>query len=891
MNSTKQAKNLTQPDLYRRNSNKTLLFFIVIFLITGYSCSTKKNTFVRRTFHNITGHYNMYWNGRESYREGVEQLSESVKDNYNKILPVYNYGTESDAQSMNPFMDRAIEKASVNIQRHSMFFNRKEYVRWIDDSYMMIGLGYFYKQEYNKAKRTFEFIINEYKKNDIKYDAMLWLGNSYNQMGKYKRAQSVLDNLENEIDKNPKVSSKVVKMLPLVKADLYILQEKYSQAKEPLMDALYLRQKKNVDARVRFILGQIFQQEEEFYKASEYYRQVVKKNPPYEMAFNAAINLARSYDTRYGDNSKDIVKQLNKMLKEDKNLEFRDQIYFALAEVAFKEEKDTLAIQHLQKSVATSKTNNFQKATSALKLAQTYFFVPEYELAQAYYDTAIQVLPEDFPDYKNIKGLSLYLTELVDNLITIELQDSLQHLAIISEDERNAIIDQIIEDVIEEEKIQKELDELQLLAGNTNTGSSPAISGISGGEWYFYNETAKTYGLSEFKKKWGNRMLEDNWRLSNKKAVFDPDSEELAALQDSIPGDSTTFVTKDPHTREYYLKDIPFTEEQQVISDSLIEGAYYHLGFIYKDKLIDSPKAIESFETLLERYPLHKNRLQVYYQLYRLFTNAENFEKAEIYKNLIIEQYPESDYARLLLDPDFYKELEARRNLAQTLYDETYEHYEAQRYYTVYSNCNRALTEFDEPPELLAKFEYLRAISLGKIEVVDSLQVALEKLVMKYPSSEVTPLAQNILDYLKDPNDTTNTKKQEEVIDVSIYEFKPSSKQIFALVVSEDKINSNALKVRISDFNKKYYSLLNLSITNILLDAKTHFVMVGNFNTVDEAMNYYNAIITNEYVYANLTEDDYDGFVIAQENYPIFYKDKDIKKYLAFFRQNYFNEQ
>lgn len=162
---------------------------------------------------------------------------------------------------------------------------------------------------------------------------------------------------------------------------------------------------------------------------------------------------------------------------------------------------------------------------------------------------------------------------------------------------------------------------------------------------------------------------------------------------------------------------------------------------------------------------------------------------------------------------------------------------------------------------------------------------------MKYPSSEVTPLAQNILDYLKDPNDTTNTKKKEEVIDVSIYEFNKNSKQIFALVVSEDKINVNALKVRISDFNKKYYSLVNLSITNILLDATTNFVMVGNFNTIDEAMNYYNAIINNEYVYANLEESDYDGFIIAQENYPVFYKDKDIKKYLAFFKQNYFNEQ
>ena len=877
--------------MYRWNSNKTLFLLLVIFLLTGYSCSTKKNTFTRRLYHNLTGHYNMFWNGRESYREGVDQLERSVKDNYNKILPVYNYGTESDAQAMNPFMDRAIEKASVNIQRHSMDFNRKEYVRWIDDSYMLIGLGYFYKQEYSKARRTFEFIINEYKNNEIKYEAMLWLGNSYNQMGKYKRAQSVLDKLSNELDKNPKISSKVTKMLPLVRANLYILQEKYQQAKEPLIDALFLRQKRLTDARVRFILGQIFQEEEEYYKASGYYRQVIKKNPPYEMAFNAAINLARSYDTRYGDNSKDIVKKLNKMLKEDKNLEFRDQIYFALADIAFKEENDSLAIQYLKNSVATSKSNNFQKATSALKLAKIYFFIPEYELAQAYYDTAIQVLPEDYPDYKNIKGLSMYLTDLVDNLLTIETQDSLQRLANMSEEKRNAIIDKIIENVIQEEKKQKELDELKLLAGNTNTGASNIMGGPSGGEWYFYNNTAKSFGLTEFRKKWGNRKLEDNWRLSDKKAIIEASQEELLTQLDSIPGDSSIIVSNDWHTREFYLQDIPFTEAQLIISDSLIEEAYYNLGFIYKDKLVDNPKAIESFETLLERFPMNKNRLQVYYQLYRLYTNDENFDKAEIYKNLIIEQYPESDYAKLLLDPDYYKELEAQLNLAQTLYDETYEHYEAQRYYTVYSNSTRALKEFDGPPEILAKFEYLRAISLGKIEVVDSLQLALENLVVKYPDSEVTPLAQNILDYLKDPSDTASTKEPEEVIDVSIYEFNPNSKQIFGLVVADNKININALKVRISDFNKKYYSLENLSITNILLDASTHFVMVGNFNTIDRAMNYYNAIITNEYVYANLTEDDYDGFVIAQENYPVFYKDKDVKKYLAFFRQNYFIEQ
>jgi tetratricopeptide (TPR) repeat protein len=840
----------------------------------------------------------MFWNGRESYREGVMQSKKTVKDNYNKILPVYNYGTEQEAQALNPYMDKAIEKASLNVEEHSMFFNRREYVKWIDDSYLLIGQAYFYKQDYNKARRTFEFVANEYKYNDIKFTALLWLAKAYNQLGQYKRAQSVLDNLQNEIDKTPKAPEEVIMELPLVRAQMFLLQEKFSQAKDPLRDALFLRQKRLMDARARFILAQIYQKEEEYYRASEYYREVIKRNPPYEMAFNAAINLAQSYDARYDESSKDIVKNLQKMLKEDKNIEYQDQIYYALADISFKDSLDSLAIKYLRLSVASSVSNDYQKAKSALKLGDIYFQVPEYQLAQAYYDTAVQVLPDDYPNKEAIELRTTYLTELVENLIVVIEQDSLQKLAAMNEEDRNTIIDKLIEKVIEEEKLQKEKEELmalQQLAGNNTSQSTAFASGPGQGSWYFYNPAALSNGLSEFKKKWGSRKLEDNWRLSNKKTIFDDTEEQLAINVDSTYTDSTGAViavtSNDPHTREYYLQNVPLTEPQMEASNELIELALFNLGFIYKDKLNNYTKSIESFESLNNRFPDHENLLQSYYQLYRNFVILENQEQADYYKNLIIDQFPDSDYARILLDPEYYKELEAQKNLALTLYQETYDHYEAGHFYTVYSNSTRAFTEFEKPEELLAKFEYLRALSLGKIEVVDSLQSALEQLVIKYPDSEVTPLAQNILDYLKGPIDSTGTAVEpEEVIDVSIYSFNPRSKQIFALVASGPGININALKIRISDFNKKYYSIENISITNLLIDKTTHLVMVGNFNTVDDAMRYYNAIMSNDYVFANMDTEQYDGFVITQENYPILYKDKDLKKYLAFFKQNYLKD-
>lgn len=872
------------------------LLFLSLVTIILFSCSTKKNSFTRRVYHNLTGHYNMFWNGRESYREGVDQLNKTVKDNYNKVLPVYNYGTEQQAQALNPYMDKAIEKASLNTQEHSMYFNRKEYVRWIDDSYLLIGKAYFYKQEYNKARRTFEFVANEYKNNDIKYNALLWLAKAFNQLEQYKRAQSVLDNLQNELDKNPKAPEEVVKELPMVRAQMFILQEKYGQAKEPLLDALYLRQKKDIDARLRFILAQIYQKEDELYRATEYYRQVIKKNPPYEMAFNAAINLAQSYDARYGESSKDIERNLQKMLKEDKNIEFQDQIYYALADISFKDSLDSLAINYLRYSVAKSVSNDYQKAKSALMLGDLYFKVPEYELAQAYYDTAVQVIPEDYPNREAIELQTSYLTELVDNLIVVKEQDSLQNLASLSEDERNAIIDKIIEDVKEQEKRQKEQDELralQALAGNNASPTSTISGGPGQGKWYFYNQAAMSNGLSEFKKRWGNRKLEDNWFLSNKQASFEPTGEEYLAQGDSSYVDSTgavvTVTSNDPHTREFYLQKVPLTDQQMAASNALVEEALFNLGFIYKDKLNNYPKSVETFETLNSRFPEHENLLQAYYQLYRNYIMLENPEMADYYKNLITGQFPDSDYAKILLDPDYYKELEAQKNMAITLYNETYDHYEAGHYYTVYSNSSRALKEFNKPDELMAKFEYLRALSLGKIEVVDSLQTALEQLVKKYPQAEVTPLAQNILDYLNGPIDTTGVsgEPEEEKIDVSIYDFNPRSKQIFALVARGPGVNVNALKIRVSDFNRKYYSIENISITNLLMDKTTHLVMVGNFNSVEDAMRYYNAIMSNDYVFANMDPETYDGFVITQENYPILYKDKDLKKYLAFFRQNY----
>ena len=127
----------------RRLNTLLILFVAVIFLPIINSCSTKKNTWTRRAYHNVTCHYNVYWNGMVSLDEGKQLLADKVRDDYNDVLRVFNYGTKLDAVSLNPKMDRTIKKASIGIQRHSMTFGGKEKCKWVKDSYLMMGMAHF----------------------------------------------------------------------------------------------------------------------------------------------------------------------------------------------------------------------------------------------------------------------------------------------------------------------------------------------------------------------------------------------------------------------------------------------------------------------------------------------------------------------------------------------------------------------------------------------------------------------------------------------------------------------------------------------------------------------------------------------------------------------------
>lgn len=880
-------------------SYKNLVLIFLIGMLFS-ACSTKKNTWTRRAFHNVSAHYNGWWNGNESLKEGVREAEKKLDDNYNKILYVYNYGDDKQGQSFASYSDRAIEKGSVVAQRHTMWFSKREYCAWVPESYLLIGKAYFYKHEYQSARMTFEFITKKYHYDEIQFEAMLWLAKTYIELENFQKAETFLDQLNSRIGKE-RMSKHIPREINAVYADLYIKQEVPSTAISYLKDAIYDIREKKLNTRMIFILAQIYQEEGDSNEAARLYKQVLKKNTNYKTTFNAKINLAQLYDANSSD-SKDLVKSLKKMLKDIKNVNYHDQIYYALAEVAIADEETAQAIDYLRLSVSSSVENDFQKAVSSLYAAELLYDKKDYQLSGAYYDTAMIFLPEDYPNYREVKHQTGIVTELVSHLTVVQVEDSLQKMAAMPRPELNALIDSIIQIIVEEEERlrEEEIMRQQAIAmGAQNRRSmGPGMgSPVGGGGWYFYNPQAMSMGFSEFLAKWGSRKLEDNWRLSNKQqtnfSLDDEEDEELMADSLIVADSNGVIASSNPKDRNYYLQNIPLQPEQVDASNEKIAQALYHAGFIYKESMQQYPESIITFEDFYERNPEeHELSIQIFFQLYLLYDDAGNKEKADFYKDLLIRDYPESDYAKLLLDPNYFKELEKKSNYLTNLYEKTYKAYEKGQYTMVVYNCDQAL-EVNKEDDIISKFIYLKAISMAKTDIVDSMTVNLERLIALYPDSEVTPLAENILQNLGlyDPDASLSPEelkdKEQMEAALSMYVTEKDTEHYFILMVNGAEVNVNGTKTRLSDFNRKSYSVDKLSVSSLMFDGDWQMITVNKFPNAHRAMMYYGAIVNDNYVIPEIEKKNFKVMVISFENYPKFYSDKDVEKYLKLFEKDY----
>ena len=867
-----------------------------LLLLSG--CSTKKNTITRRMYHNLTSHYNIYWNGEKSLQDGDKQLRSTVKDDYTKVLRVYNYGSQQDGMTMNSTMDRALEKTSICVQKHSMKFGSRERVKWIDDAYLVMGKAHFYKHDYIPAKRTFDFVATEYNYNDIAYVANMWLIKTYIQTEEYPKAVATIEQLLAKTSGVNKLPKELMRNVDFTIADYYIATKDYNPAVKYLKNGILLNRDRDLRTRAMFILGQIYMLQGDANRATAQFKKVIKRNPEYEMVFESKMNMAK---VGTSSNAKELYKMMNKMLRDPNNEEYCDRIYYAMAELALREGDEAKAINYLRKSVAAYKDNRIQRAYSSLKAATMLFDRNEYELAQAYYDTAVTSMDREFEGYDSIMNISQTLNELVMYATVVRDQDSLLRVAAMDSVSRNILIDKIIARVIEQEQIEKEQREYEeqlALMGSTVGGDVPKTSeptNSTGASWYFYNPSSVSRGITEFTKKWGMRKLEDNWRISDKRSLNNTGDEGLTEAKNAKAKQDSINATYTNHDRGYYLQDLPFTMEEKEVCDSLIADGLYHLGFLYMDRLSDLPRSIESYERLDSRYPGNKKELPTWYALYKMHKDLNHEEQSLFYKGKIFDKYPTSSYAEFINDPTYFEKLQAQEREASDFYSKTYDAFEQGQFYRVKMNTERAMRLYESDTAFMPRFAFLHAVAQGRLVAIDTMAFALYDLVRTYPQSSITPYALEVLQNINEEyhlglvlTDINNKEggDQPEVKKASPYVYQPNSEHFVMIVCDSKSVRVDPLMVRISDFNKKEHRTRTFNLKNVVLDDDHSIITIGNFDSESKAADYISSMFIGDYVFGGIDKSKYTAIPISSKNYPIFYQAKDLEEYKTFINES-----
>ena len=867
-----------------------------LLLLSG--CSTKKNTLTRRMYHNLTSHYNIYWNGEKSLQDGDKQLRSTVKDDYTKVLRVYNYGSQQDGMTMNSTMDRALEKTSICVQKHSMKFGSRERVKWIDDAYLVMGKAHFYKHDYIPAKRTFDFVATEYNYNDIAYVANMWLIKTYIQTEEYPKAVATIEQLLAKTSGVNKLPKELMRNVDFTIADYYIATKDYNPAVKYLKNGILLNRDRDLRTRAMFILGQIYMLQGDANRATAQFKKVIKRNPEYEMVFESKMNMAK---VGTSSNAKELYKMMNKMLRDPNNEEYCDRIYYAMAELALREGDEAKAINYLRKSVAAYKDNRIQRAYSSLKAATMLFDRNEYELAQAYYDTAVTSMDRQFEGYDSIMNISQTLNELVMYASVVRDQDSLLRVAAMDSVSRNILIDKIIARVIEQEEMEKEQREYEeqlALMGSTVGGDAPKTSeptNSTGASWYFYNPSSVSRGITEFTKKWGMRKLEDNWRISDKRSLNNTGDEGLTEAKNAKAKQDSINATYTNHDRGYYLQDLPFTMEEKEICDSLIADGLYHLGFLYMDRLSDLPRSIESYERLDSRYPGNKKELPTWYALYKMHKDLNHEEQSLFYKGKIFDKYPNSSYAEFINDPTYFEKLQAQEKEASEFYSKTYDAFEQGQFYRVKMNTERAMRLYESDTAFMPRFAFLHAVAQGRLVAIDTMAFALYDLVRTYPQSSITPYALEVLQNINEEyhlglvlTDINNKEggDQPEVKKASPYVYQPNSEHFVMIVCDSKSVRVDPLMVRISDFNKKEHRTRTFNLKNVVLDDDHSIITIGNFDSESKAADYISSMFIGDYVFGGIDKSKYTAIPISSKNYPVFYQAKDLEEYKTFINES-----
>jgi len=839
--------------------NLTFLSLILIFALS--SCSTTRDNFFSRTYHQTTAKYNGYFNANESVKTGLKKIKDAHKENYQIIIPSDKINRIEQVGQVFPNMDRAIEKTTRVITKHSMEINNKEKNKWVDDNYFLMARARFYKKEYLASLNTFKYIVRSYPKGSLANLSLVWSAKCDIRLDNLQTAKKTLKYLLEE----KQLTHKELIDVYLSLSEISIKEKNYKEAVDFLEKAQQKNKNREVRPRVYFMLAQLYEKLQKGDKALENYNMVIKSNPEYEMSFRASLNKANSYGFSTGK-PQGLLREYNKMLKDVKNKDYRDQIYYAIGEIKLNDQDTAAAIKNYQNSLNSFLFNINQKLQTHFRLSEIYLQQKSYKSTYIQHDSIMMLMGAEDERYMATKKRHQDLKDVVRNQDIIYEQDSLLALALLSEAERNEKIDEYI-DMLKQKDIEAKSESREdNIGGNFNLydyNKNQANLPVGGG-WYFYNPTAISFGYSEFLTRWGNRKNENNWRRKNKNQM-DPEETEQQ-IEDDGPS------LKEKYSRDYYLSKIPLSPEQQDSSMRQIEKAYYNLGSHLKNNFFDYNQSIDTYEEMLKRFDKTEYKLLVYMQLVFLYDILEEEgAKNDILQN-IQDEFPGNKYINpqtgelLVLDAE-----------QEGDYEKIYTLYVNKKYNEAINLITKTL---QKSPNDSLNIQMIQAFCISKQKGKKEFILALEKIKKQNPN-------------------TIQGKKSAELLDVlygsfyetveDVYKMAPESDHYMIITVSDLKIDIPKLQSMLSKYNNRNFSGHKLQIKNLLLNKQTQVIKIINFKNSKEAEIYYESTF-NDPEWINLyNQEGIDKMIISKENFASLLKEKTTQDYKIYFQEKYLN--
>ena len=1014
--------------IFKQISILKKLNFLLAILVFAFilSCKTTKSrteelTGIKKLYHNTTARYNGYFNADVLLSNSILALEDTHQDNYNKILPVYEYIEIDPVQNVNKDLDLAIEKVSIVATLHRQS-------DWTDDCYLLLGKAQYLKQDFESAEETFEYSAKEFspsalaqrareaarkggkkrkvqakkspaqkandreskqeeeeiklskkeqakqrektnkaikkkkikdrkarekarkrrkkgkkakkqktttdKKNEEKKkviedpvkkivkepkkkkvekekekpenkpenlfkseklaigEIQLWLARTYIEREDYNLAERFIQYAEGE-----GISKEVGEQIDAVKAHLYLKQKRYDSAIPHLESAILTVPNKEYKARYAYIRAQLAERNNNHAVAADYFNKAIKFSNRYEMEFNARLDMLKS---SYGSGAKTIAvtsRELERMLKDEKNTEYHDQIYFTLAELNLESGDKLAAIKNFRNSLNTSSGNNAQRTETYLKLAELYYSEETYVDAKLFYDSTLQVIEKLDERYDYVKNLSENLIGIAENLQIIALQDSLLNIIDLNDEQREALAIKL--------KEEADAQKAKGLANNKPTSSKFTAGrdargrsniAVPGGgragnskeqpiaQFPLYNKKTQQKGAKDFVKKWGDRVLEDNWRRSNRQQFDDIQAEPIAleAVKERLTKEDIDKI----------LSDVPSGDEEIAAANKKIEDAYFELGRLYRDRLQRDDKTIDAHESeLLRRYPDTEHQLDAWYYLYLAHGKQGNKAQEKKYFDLIVKNYPNTTYARVLTDPNYLEAAKEEGNKLGNYYQNTYTQFQNKQYEKVIQEVDKASEQFGPSNIMMAKFALLKAMSVGNVKGKEDYVMQLKEVIAKYPNSPEETRAREILRLLGDKSVAVQPKTANSGKSANNSDFKvdPDGLHYVAVVITnKNNEKITAAKSALADFNKEFFKNDNLRLSNIFLNNDTDkpIIVIRKFTSQAKAMVYVKAANDSGDDFLT-TKMEYVVYPLTQSNYRSVLRNRSFDGYDEFYQNNY----